>query len=67
MIPFLRNLLFDETAFQRMGRAALAAVGQLMVSGVIPTGVSGGGKVMGGLLTILPFLIGAGPTTAEKK
>lgn len=59
MIPYLKALLFDQSAFERIGRMLLAALGQLITAGIIPTGISGGGKIIGSILTILPFLIGA--------
>jgi hypothetical protein len=61
MIPWILNLLWDETVFERFGRMGIAALGQLMSAGLIPTGISGGGRVLGSILTVIPFLIGAAP------
>jgi hypothetical protein len=56
MITFFKNLLWDETAFFRYGRFCLYILGQGMVIGVIPTGVSGGGKI-GVMISGLALLI----------
>lgn len=63
MLPFLQNLLWDQAAFQRYGRAALLVGGQLVDKGVIPTGVGGAGHYVGPILMFLWLMIGAGTTT----
>jgi len=67
MIPFFKSLLFDSSRFERFGRALIAGIGQLVAAGVIPTGISGGGKAIGAILTVLPFIIGAGQKNDEPK
>ena len=59
MIPLLRRFLLDETAFVRWSRAALFGLGEAMREGLIPTGVSGGGKY-GVVLMLAAFMLGAG-------
>lgn len=58
MIPILRKLLWDESAFQRYARAFLFLVGELVRQGVIPTGIEGGGKY-GVILQAIAFLVTA--------
>ncbi len=63
MGAWLRRLWSDEEAFRTMfaagGRFAIAFLGYLMESGVVPTGVEGGGDKYGRLLMVLAFLVPA--------
>lgn len=65
MKEFFTNFWSSQSFFERCIRTGLAGLGTLVTAGVIPTGIGGGGKVIGGLLTILPFAIAAGQNNKE--
>lgn len=59
MIPLIKSFFYDASAFRRYVRTALFVVGELMRQGMIPTGVSGGGKY-GIILQAVALFVGAG-------
>jgi hypothetical protein len=60
MIAWIKKLLWDETAFERFGRALLFAIGQAMQQGLLPVEVGTTGWYIGILLQISAFTVGAG-------
>jgi hypothetical protein len=60
MWPFLKSLIWDETAFQRYGRMLIFGLGAAVSAGMIQTGIDGGGGKIGTALQLLAFMIRAG-------
>ena len=57
MIPWLKKLLWDESAFERSGRAVLLMLGGLVATGQLPPWVP---EWIAAPLLLLAGLIGAG-------
>lgn len=58
MITYLKKLLWDETAFERFGRAIVFGIGQAMQQGLLPTGDKG--WYVGIVMQALALAVGAG-------
>lgn len=63
MIPWLKRILYDESAFERYGRALVFGLGTALTMGVIPAGMLG--YYGGPILQALALVIGAGDKTPD--
>jgi hypothetical protein len=66
MFEWIRIFLYDKSGFERICRSSAFFVGYLMQSGVIPTGIPDGGKILGPILMGTSLIITAGEKNKEK-
>jgi hypothetical protein len=65
MITWLRNLLFDETAFVRFGRTLIFIAGQMLHEGIVP-GLNGAAAWwIGPFVSAAALVLGAGEKNAR--